>query len=353
MTEAVRRLAAHSMITVRGELLSVHRLVQAVSRAGEPQEVIARRDHAVAMLVRHQPDALVDIDEGRLWAIHVEALGECVEEESDTEALTSLFAQAAALLAHGYSRRSVALADRFGRAVASHPEWEAGDLVRRTLLPVYTLNGEPSRAVPLAEYQLGLRKATLGEGHPKTIEALISLAKVVRYAGSERARSVAEQAVETATGALGPDHLLTFKAESTLRDITEQRLDVPALETLLKRATRLFGADHIVSTELRYELVVALAGAGEPGRAAALAEMAARRCGAVLGAADLRTLSFRVIHLSLVAQTGDIARARELLPQIVADFKGHFVQEPDDRGLLGRITLMFDELVDLISGFPA
>ncbi len=347
VTEAVRRLAAHSMIKVRGEVLSVHRLVQAVSRAGELEEMVAARDAAVTVLVEHQPAAVIAHDAARLWATHAEALGGCLREEFDTQLLTALLGRAGTAFAREYPRRSVELADRAARSLARHPEWTSSDGIYDVLLALYVLNGARARGIPLAERQLAVRKRTLGDAHPGTITSLISLARAVWHTDTQRARALAEQAVETASDVLGADHRLTFNAEAALRDITEQRPDLHTLESRLRRAHGLFGVDDMENVGVENDLVDALAEAGELERAAALAEKVAERCRAFLGDTDQLTLTVRARHVRLLVDTGDMSRARELLPPLAADLDRRATTS-GDRSLIGQALDLIDQLTSLL-----
>ncbi len=344
VTEAVRRLAAHSMIKVSGDALSVHRLVQAVSRAGGPEEVDAARDEAVAVLVGHQPKAIIADAAARLWATHTEALGGCLGEEHDTELLTILLVRAGAGFAREHPRRSVELADRVSRSLARHPEWGSADSTYDALLALYVLNGERARGIPLAERQFTVRQSTLGDAHPQTITALISLARAIRHTDPQRALALAEQAVETASGALGAEHRLTFNAEAALRDITERRPDLPTLESRLRRAHGLFGEGDMENIGVENDLVDALAEAGELDKAAALAERVVERSRAILGDTDALTLNFRLRHVRLLADLGETARVMGLLLPLLADLEQRVDDIPGTRSQMSWVLALIERL---------
>ncbi|WP_159056173.1 tetratricopeptide repeat protein [Streptomyces scabiei] len=344
VTEAVRRLAAHSMIKMRGELLSVHRLVQAVSRAGGPQEVVAARDAAVTVLVERQPEAIIANAAARLWATHAEALGGCLEEEYDTELLTILLVRAGAGFAREHPRRSVELADRVSRSLARHAEWVSADSTYDALLALYVLNGERARGIPLAERQFTLRQSTLGDAHPQTITSLISLARAVRHTDPQRALALAEQAVETASEALGTEHRLTFNAETALRDIAQQPPDLPTLESRLRKAHGLFGEGDLENISLESDLVDALAEAGELDKAAALAERVVARCRAIFGDTDSLTLNYRLRHVHLLVDLGETVRVMELLLPLLTDLERRVDDIPGTRSQMSWVLALIERL---------
>ncbi|UUU23939.1 tetratricopeptide repeat protein [Streptomyces sp. DSM 40750] len=340
VTDAVRRLAAHSMVKVRGDVLSVHRLVQAVSRAGTPEEMAVTRHEAARMLSGKTQRTQVFGEAERVWATHVEALAGCLGEEFDTELLVSLFTMAAMNLTRGHSRRSMALLERVARAVERNPGWDSRETVRGAMLPMYMLNGHYDLAQPLAEEQLALSERERGACHPDTFSARISLADVLRHTEPERAQAMAQEVAERAVEALGSDHPVAFTARLTLREMTRQHPDRPTFEAQVAEAERVLGDDHFSVAVLRRNLVEELREAGHLDRAVVLAEKVVAQYRHHLGATDMDTLNARITHIHLLALVDDAPRVHELLPDFIADLSRAVGDTPEGRNVIDQAVAL-------------
>jgi hypothetical protein len=341
--EAVRRLAAHSMVKVRGDALSVHRLVQAVSRAGEPEVMVARRDEAAKQLGGQVQEEIFG-DAGRLWATHMEALAGWMSEESDTEVLALLLGVAAMNLARSDPRRSMALMDRAGRGIERNPEWDSVDMVRKAMLPLCLINGERGRALPLAKRELARMESEFGPCHPTVFEARMTVARALRDSDPERAKALAQEVADEAVEVLGTDHPMAFQLGLSSRDVTRQRFDRSTLESQLVVAKRLLGEEHFGVAWLERMLVEELLAAGQADRALVLAERVVAQYRNFLGATDPETLSVRARHLHLLALKGEKRRVGELLPEFHADLTRAAGDTPEGRTLIDRVAALLSRL---------
>lgn len=182
LTTAVGRLAAYSMITVTGGQLSVHRLVQAVTRTPDPADphrtpaaIDQARDKATAQLDAAAPDSWQDPADWPAWRAllpHVEALAACTTAQADTPDTARLLNEAALFLENqGAVTRAIALLERSladcRRVLGEdHPDTLAS---RNNLAYAYQAAGDLGRAIPLHEAALADRRRVLGEDHPLTL----------------------------------------------------------------------------------------------------------------------------------------------------------------------------------------
>jgi tetratricopeptide (TPR) repeat protein len=192
LTTAIGRLAAYNMITVTDGLLTVHRLVQAVTRTPDPADphrtpaaIVQARAQATAQLTAAAP---VDWREPADWPAwralvpHVEALAASTTALADTLDTARLLNQAAAFLED---------------------------------------QGVVNRAIALFERSLADRRRVLGEDHPSTLTSRSNVAYAYETAGDlARAIPLYEAALDDSRRVLGDDHPLTVTVQRNLRALT-------------------------------------------------------------------------------------------------------------------------------------
>ena len=176
---AVGRLAAYSMLTADAGVLTVHRLVQAVTRTPspgdphrDPQAIDAARDQATRQLA----DAIPDWQDPAGWPgwrmllPHIDALASHAPPDTDTQGTAYLLNQAGLFLdgqgqpgrAAGHLQR--ALADRLRVLGADHPDTLGS---RNNLAYAWQAAGDLGRAIPLYEQTLADRRAGAGRRPPR------------------------------------------------------------------------------------------------------------------------------------------------------------------------------------------
>ncbi|WP_143671911.1 tetratricopeptide repeat protein [Streptomyces caniscabiei] len=207
-TEAIRRLAAHSMITLGDGTISVHRLVQAVTRTtdpGDPHRIEAHtvggRRVAVQALFLAEPTWQEGDDtdmrallrpEGRVWAAQVEAFAARYPQEEDTADTATLFTSAGLLLSiNEPGPRAVALCER-GLAAALRaldPDDEGVRFARGALAESCLMTGDVDRALDLRLRSLADCERLLGPDHPDTVRARSELSDALEEA-EDRTRAL-------------------------------------------------------------------------------------------------------------------------------------------------------------------
>ncbi|MFB7515393.1 NB-ARC domain-containing protein [Streptomyces sp. NPDC056144] len=318
VTEAVRRLAAHSMITLHGETLGVHRLVQALVREQEPGEGRDACGVAVALLRCGVTDSAVDLN--RRTVVHVEAFAEHTDPAEDDWAAAELFLDAGEQL-------RIDLA--FGRAVVLL-ERALGSL-RRTRGPHHTLTvrtwqglamalvpaGDPVRAAEVIEQGIADRTEAMGPDDPEILLMRGHRARMLLSTDPEGARLLMAENVAHCERVLGPLHPLTIRARFQLLNVGVD--GAGAFGELLSDAERAVPEAVDLCDEIEHSLIMALVVSGEPERALARAEGAVERHIARYGAEDPRTLLARWVVLRALNGGGRTDRARELGAVLLED----------------------------------
>lgn len=350
-TEAIRRLAAHSMITLGDGTISVHRLVQAVTRTADPADphrteidTVGGRRVAVRALsladsrfrlaeskaqlaakdarLGEMRERLVDMRAGldrsqagvraeenavrnmlgperRVWAAHVEGLAARYPAEEDTPRTATLFTKAGLMLAMSDPRRAVSLCERALVAAlrAFGPNDVETNAVRETLAVACSLTGDIDRALELRTRMLADYARLLGPDHELTVGAREELARTVAEATDEaRALGVTHRHVREAERALGADRPRAgATAQGALgatpdTDPSEDPEDPFQLLDLARAASR----------------------DGDRERALALAELAVAQARRDLGDASPVTLLVRAHQVMELRKAGENERAESL-----------------------------------------
>ncbi|MEU1284296.1 tetratricopeptide repeat protein, partial [Kitasatospora sp. NPDC005856] len=195
--QAVRRLAAYSMITATGQTLTVHRLVQALARTPDAEDP-HRRPHDVAAALHQATGSLAAAlpstwDDPAAWSTwrallpHIDSLAHHTRSEGDTEPTATVLNNAGLFLStqgqHGsagaYFER--AAASRVRILGADHPDSLAS---RTNVAQGHRLAGDLGRAIALFEETLAAAVRVLGTDHPDTMTTRNNLADAHRIAGN-------------------------------------------------------------------------------------------------------------------------------------------------------------------------
>lgn len=205
VTEAVRRLAAHSLVKVHDDdTISVHRLVQAVARAE------GGAGHEAARVLRGNSNTFRGVDADVRWLTHVEALAGHSDPETDGEYEAWLFNMGGLKSSQEYGRsramelheRAVAAAER-----AFGPRAEITFTLRRNRAEEYRYAGDYARAIELTERDLADRVRVFGAKDPGTFETRAELAEVLLRAGQlKEALKLAKKNATRAERVLGSEH---------------------------------------------------------------------------------------------------------------------------------------------------
>ncbi|MFF9209623.1 MULTISPECIES: tetratricopeptide repeat protein [unclassified Streptomyces] len=246
VTEAIRRLAAHSLVTVRDGTLSVHRLVQAVARTPYPEDPDPER--AADLVAKHRGLAVTLLEmeahrlpgegseeefaramgsaDARVFASHVEAFAARSAPQDDTVEAAYLFVDACLwLAANGLSRRAVAMGERALAAAlrTAGPDGEVTFTARGLLPNAYAVIDDRERALALAREQLAEAERLFGPHDPETFAARGDLAYVLASVGEYAdAVALAGENALLAAEALGPRHPGTAQARQTLTEVRRE-----------------------------------------------------------------------------------------------------------------------------------
>lgn len=300
--EALGRLAAYSMITLDTDAITVHRLVQAVTRTPDPtdphrlpEDITHARDATATTLLQ----VLTGVDH-RLpadWPVyelvltHARVLLDHTPADSDTEALCGL-ANNLGLYVAGQGDATTALA-WLGRAARGserlhgpdHPETLGS---RNNLASAYRAAGDLERAIPLHEATLADAGRVFGPDHPTTLALRVNLAEAYRVAGDTgRAVPLVEATLADSERVLGPDHPTTLTSRNNLACAYLTAGDagraIPLYEATVADRQRVLGPDHPNTLGSRINLAVAHRAAGDLERATPLLEAALADTERVLG----------------------------------------------------------------------
>ncbi|MFD9332451.1 tetratricopeptide repeat protein [Streptomyces sp. NPDC060065] len=357
VTEVIRRLAAHSMITLHGDTISVHRLVQAVARtpdlAGSARSrrfVEVGRQLAVLLLADAQEAAEEDREgeASRLLCVtHVEALASRSAPEADTEEAAELFGVAGLQCGlSGYSARAVTLCERaVDAALRVHgPDHEDTRRFRAWLADSYRAAGEPARAVALITQVLADTERALGPDHPETFDYRGSMAGMLAEGGDrERALTLARENAEAAARVLGDEDPATHSARLALDSIQpgsegdgEER--VRDIEDRLARAVADLGEEDLTVAYLRLELSNALRKAGDFGEAVRVIEEAEAANRRTFGDGHVITLYTGVLHVVILRRVGEHASSDALASQLTAEIEQSLGDSPQAQKMLAALS---------------
>ncbi|MFE1902674.1 tetratricopeptide repeat protein [Streptomyces gardneri] len=323
VTEAVRRLRAHSMITLDSAAIEVHRMVQAVVRAGDGGEGRDAAEKLLARMVRaSQGDLFANVDVWRPYAIQVLAFAGYTDPDEDTAGRCVLFNWAAFVFGLTTDGRSLALHARallgYRRLYGAEDERSLNAL--GGLVLEMQQHGAPPELGGLHEEHFELHARLYGPDDPRTIAARAHLAKTLMRSSRHRAEELLRENVDRAARSLGEDDPETLGARRALLYADPDRSAAcSGLELLLARSREVLPEGHGVIDGIAGSLTTVLLELGRAERALELAEAAAEGVSARHGPNHPRTLMRRGFHVYVLAEAGEIDRARSLAKDLLDD----------------------------------
>ncbi|WP_157529718.1 tetratricopeptide repeat protein, partial [Nocardia sp. NRRL S-836] len=263
LSEALGRLTAYSMITLTTDTVTVHRLVQAITRTPDPTDpyrqpgdIAAARDTATTALATTvdglNPDSPADWRVYRQVLPHARALLDHTTPDTDSPA-TGLVLNALGRYLEGQGEVGTAIAYHIRATTARerlHGPNHPGTLASRNdLAGAYRSAGDLGRAIPLHEAVLADYGRVLGADHPDTLASRNNLAYAYRSAGDlGRAIPLYEATLADYGRVLGPDHPNTLTSRNNLAYAYESAGDldraIPLYEATLTDYERVLGPDH-------------------------------------------------------------------------------------------------------------
>ncbi|WP_461121172.1 tetratricopeptide repeat protein [Saccharothrix stipae] len=337
LVHALGRLAAYSMITLTADTISVHRLVQAVTRTPDPSDPHRRPDD-IARAHRATTNALAaavlgsDPELPTNWPAfqavlpHARALLDHTHPDADTAQLCNL-ADHLGVYLHGQGdiTTAIALHTRTAHHRERHdgPDHPATLTSRNDLAGAYMSAGDLARAIPLLETTFADVERVLGPDHPDTLRMRNNLAHAYGLAkDTGRAITLYEATRAHSERVLGPDHPHTLTSRNNLAaaylSAGDRQRATSLFETTLADIERVLGPDHPHTLRSRNNLAHTYLGAGQPERAIPMFEATLADRQRVLGSDHPDTLSSRHDLARVYQSAGDLARATPLLETALA-----------------------------------
>ncbi|WP_199749993.1 FxSxx-COOH system tetratricopeptide repeat protein [Amycolatopsis sp. WAC 04169] len=338
LSEALGRLAAYSMITLTADTITVHRLVQAVTRTPDPTDphrqpadITTARDTTTTILAttltEQDPHTPAEWPAYRMVLPHARALLDHTTPDTDTSQ-TSLLLNELGVYLNGQGDVSTAI-DYYSRACDSHERLNGPDhpntlSLRNNLACAYESAGDLGRAIPLLEAALTDYERVLGPDHPDTLGSRDNLASAYQSAGDlGRAIPLFEATLTDRERALGPDHPSTLTSRNNLASAYKSAGDlgraIPLYEATLTDRERALGPDHPSTLTSRNNLASAYKSAGDLSRAIPLYETALTDYERVLGPDHPSTLTSRNNLACAYESAGDLGRAIPLFEATLTD----------------------------------
>ncbi|WP_328943927.1 tetratricopeptide repeat protein [Streptomyces sp. NBC_00250] len=322
VTEAVRRLAAHSMITLRDGTLNVHRLVQAVVRADPSEATGTAREIATELLYRGMAWAEPGTD--RHFAVHAEVLAGHTDPADDTDEAAALFTLAGVFFGVDTAlSRALPLCERALHSLRrihgpDHPT--TLNAAQALALTVHMADGGAGAAAALLTGGFAHLSRVLGPDDPRTLAARGHLARALRTSEPERAQELCRENASHSHRVLGPRHPQTIQARyDLLHSWPDRDTDLAALEELVGDAERASPEDPLLGETIKRTLTLELAAAGETERALALSAEVIEDCRRRYGAGDSRILLSRLIEVHVLDLGGQKERVRALGTVLLED----------------------------------
>jgi tetratricopeptide (TPR) repeat protein len=368
---ALGRLAAYSMITLDGDRIVVHPLVQAVSRIPDEQDphrqsadIERARTQAVRSLADQLPDDPLDVAGWPVWRNvlpHVDALRRQTHADLDTVPAARLYNQAGVFsdnqgdltAAVAYLRRAVSA---YERVLGPHHPSTLGSY--NNLAGAYRAAGDLARAIPLLEQTFTDTHRVLGADHPDTFSLCNNLAYLYEAAGDlTRAIPLYEQTLADCNRVLGSDRPQTLASRSNLAGAYQAAGDlaraIPLLEQTFTDTHRVLGADHPDTLTSRNNLASGYEAAGDLTRAIPLYEQTLADRNRVLGPDHPQTLASHNNLASAYRAVGDLGRAIQLHEQNLANT--HRVlgsDHPDTLASCNNLAYVYERAGDLALAIP-
>ncbi|TQM82448.1 NB-ARC domain-containing protein [Saccharothrix saharensis] len=340
LSEALGRLAAYSMITLTGDTIGVHRLVQALTRTPDPTDphrqptdiAHARDTTATALttaLTGTDPRLPADWPVFQTVLPHARALLDHTHPDTDTEPLCRLANDLGVYLdGQGDTTTAITL---HTRAAHSHQRLRGPDhpdtlASRHNLAGAYESAGDLGRAIPLYEAVLADVERVLGPDHPSTLASRNNLAYAYHAAGDlGRAIPLFEAVLADVERVLGPDHPDSLISRNNLAGAYESAGDleraIPLHEAVLADRQWLLDPDHPDTLTSRHNLASAYESAGDLERAIPLYEAVLADRQRVLGPDHPSTLASRHNLAGAYESAGDLERAIPLHEETLADYE--------------------------------
>lgn len=354
--DAVRRLAAYSMITAAPDTVTVHRLVQAVARTPDPSDP-HRHPHDISRALSDATAGLVSrsLDNGddptswpawRELVPHIDAIVDHAPPGTDTERTalvlnqTALFLAEQGLIARSTAYRQRALAARERIFPADHPHILTS---RHNLACAFHAAGDLEKAIPLYKSTLEARERVLPVDHQHTLVSRNNLACCYHDEGDlEKAIPLYEQILQTQERVLSNAHIDTLTSRHNLaccyHDAGDPGKAILLCEQGLKDAEQALPIDHPLTLTLHRSLADVYRSKGDLEKAIHHYKQALAGRERVLRAGHSHTLASRKALADAHHAAGNLKEAIPLYEQNLADVE-RFLPVDHPVGTQLRFTL--------------
>ncbi|MFC7529109.1 tetratricopeptide repeat protein [Actinoplanes sp. GCM10030250] len=333
--DALAILASYSMIKRRSRALTVHRLVQAVTRNQNvvDERATAVRGSAVQLLVKAAPeDPIANVAGFPMWAAlipHVQALVEQLPADHESTAMLFVLDRAASYQQHqGNFDAATAL---FEQALADSERIlgsgnELTLAVRANLGGCYREVGRVGLSITIFEEVTADCERISGPDHAHTLTARANLAASYWRAGrTDEALTIQEQLVADSDRALGTEHPTTLNAYANLanlfREVGRTNDTIPIYERVLAIREQILGPDHPNTLTARGNLAASYRQASRTVEAITIEESVAADLERVLGPDHPHALTARGNLASSYQSAGRTAEAISIFERLAADIE--------------------------------
>ena len=328
LNKATAALGEYSLAETTEGLLSIHRMVQAVTRADLGDDAPRWAGLALAAIAAAFPENVEDPrnweDCERLLAHVLSCTGHAGHRRIEIALTVQLLDHVTGyLLARG---RIDTAATVLGQALSMAEQLQHDDSVylssRNTLGLLLIAQGDHSAARKVLEEVYEARASILGSENLETLRAGRDLARALYEQGYlVRAAQLQDRVVDAFITVLGPNDLETITSlayQATILSSSGQYERARALEERVLEARRqVLDEDHPDTLVAKLNLAVTLFLQGERSKARAIEEQVLEACRRVLGEDHPGTLEAKLHLATMLIQQGGVSEARAMKEQVV------------------------------------
>ena len=349
--DALALLASYSMISRHSGSVSVHRLVQAITRSEAPPDGL---DDAIRLLEAALPeDPTRNVAGWPRWNVllpHIDMVLNHLPGMHDNAAALHIgdrmatYRQFQGQVATAITAFEQVLTDSLRLLGGDHPSTLT---TRNNLAGAYQAAGRAGEAISAFEQLLTDFRRVLGDDHPDTLTTCNNLASTYRSAGRVGEATIAfEQLLTHSRRVLGDDHPDTLTTRNNLalayRDAGRVGEATIAFEQLLTHSRRVLGDDHPETLTTRNNLALAYRDAGRVDEAITAYEQLLTDRQRVLGDDHPSTLITRNNLAHAYQDAGRVDEAITAFEQVLTDSRsvlGH--DHPDTLDACYSVALAY------------
>ena len=328
LSRATAALGEYSLAETADGLLSIHRIVQAVTRSELGEDEPRWAGLALATIAAAYPG---QVREPETWEVCESLLTHalaCAEHARrlrlDVTVTVPLIDRVARyLLARGRLDSAAAAMDQ---AIPLAEQLGREDLIylscRNTYGQLLLARGDFTAARSACEEVYQARTRILGADDPETLRASRDLVEAVHRQGNwTEAAELQVRLTESFTRVLGPDDLETVTAlahqAAVLESIGHYAQALALQEQVLEARTRMLGQDHLDTLTAKASLAGALRNRGELRQARAMEEEVLEAFGRMLGQDHPYTLAAKSNLAGILRDLGELHQARAMEEEIL------------------------------------